>query len=427
MERRILVHLDTDAGPTLVGRLRLRVRGGNESASFDYDAEWLNQPRRFALEPALALGPGPFHTRRALFGSIGDSAPDRWGRVLLRRDEVRRARREGRAPRTLFESDFLLRVDDEVRSGALRFSSQRDGPFLAESRARRIPPLVDLGRLLAASMRVTREEEGDDDLRLLLGPGSSLGGARPKAAVRERDGGLAIAKFPHAADEGDAVLWEGVALSLARRAGVEVPEWRLERVDGQRVLIVRRFDRIEGRRVAGSSHGALLRVPFLSAMSMLGADDGEPRSYLEIADALRRHGAAAKRDLTELWRRVAFSILISNTDDHLRNHGFLYRDGEGWRLSPAYDLNPTPTQVRPRVLRTFIDEFDGTASLERALATAAYYGLDPARARRIAGEVGRAVSRWRAEAAGLGASARDVARMESAFEHKDSRLAGSWA
>ena len=416
MERRILVHVDLNGTPTLVGRLRVRVRGGGESASFDYDPDWLNHPRRFALEPALALGPGPFHTRRALFGSIGDSAPDRWGRVLLRRDEVRRARHEGRAPRTLFESDFLLRVDDELRMGALRFSRSPDEPFLAEPRARRIPPLVDLGRLLAASTRVTRDEEGDDDLRLLLGPGSSLGGARPKAAVRDGDGGLAIAKFPHAADEYDIVLWEGVALSLARRAGIEVPDWRLEQVAGQRVLILRRFDR-DGAR----------RVPFLSAMSMLGADDREQRSYLEIADALRRHGVAAKRDLAELWRRIVFSILVSNTDDHLRNHGFLYDDAPGWRLSPAYDLNPTPTQIRPRVLRTHIDEYDGTASLDRALATAEYYGLELDRAKRIAGEVGRAVSGWRADAAALGASAGSIARMESAFEHEDLKMAGSWA
>ena len=416
LEREILVHLDLNGTPTLVGRLWVRVRGGTESASFDYDPGWLGHPRRFALEPALALGPGPFHTRRALFGSIGDSAPDRWGRVLLRRDEVRRAQREGRAPRTLFESDFLLRVDDELRSGAIRFSTRRNGPFLAEPQAGRVPPVVDLGRLLAASMRVTSDEEGEDDLRLLLAPGSSLGGARPKAAVRDTDGQLAIAKFPHAADEYDVVLWEGVALSLAGRAGIEVPHWRLERVGGRRVLIVRRFDRTGVR-----------RLPFLSAMSMLGAHDREPRSYLEIAEALRRHGAATKRGMAELWRRVAFSVLVSNTDDHLRNHGFLYEDGEGWRLSPAYDLNPTPTQIRPRVLRTYIDEHDGTASLDRALATAEYYGLDLERARRIAGEVGRAVAGWRAEALRAGASEWDVARMESAFEHEDLRLAGSWS
>ena len=212
------------------------------------------------------------------------------------------------------------------------------------------------------------------------------------------------------------VLWEGVALSLAGRSGIDVPEWRLERVAGQRVLILRRFDR-DGVR----------RVPFLSAMSMLGAADGDQRSYLEIADELRRHGVAAKRGLAQLWARISFNILVSNTDDHLRNHGFLYEDGEGWRLSPAYDLNPTPTQIRPRVLRTHIDEHDGTASLDRALATAGYYGLSLERARRIAGEVGRAVSGWRAEATALGASERETARMESAFEHEDLRMAEAWA
>ncbi len=333
----------------------------------------------------------------------------------MKRDEVRRAAREERTPRTLFESDFLLRVDDEVRMGALRFSTRRDGPFLAEPRQNRIPPLVDLRELLAASTRVTREEEGDDDLRLLLGPGASLGGARPKATVRDADGALAIAKFPHDADDYDIVSWEGVALSLAGRAGIEVPRWRLEEVDERRVLILRRFDR-EGT----------LRVPFLSAMSMLDANDHEERSYLEIADALRRHGAAAKLGLAELWRRIVFNILISNTDDHLRNHGFLYDHPHGWHLSPAYDLNPTPTQIGPRVLRTYIDEYDGTASLDGALATAAYYGLDLDQAKRIAGEVAAAVQTWRAEAAGLGATATSIGRMESAFEHDDLTLARSW-
>jgi len=219
---------------------------------------------------------------------------------------------------------------------------------------------------------------------------------------------LAIAKFPGARDDYDLVLWEGVALELAARAGIDVPAWRFERVAGRRVLLVRRFDR-----------EACHRVPFLSAMSMLGADDREPRSYLEIADALRRHGVAARRDLTELWSRVVFSILISNTDDHLRNHGFLYEDGQGWRLSPAYDLNPTPAEIGPRILQTYIDEYDGTASVDRALATASYYGLDLDDAKRIAGEIGRAASAWRETAAGLGASPEEIMRMESAFAHED--------
>jgi len=299
-------------------------------------------------------------------------------------------------------------VDDDIRIGALRFSTRAEGPFLAEAGAVRVPPLVDLRRLVAASRRVLRQRERDDDLRLLVGPGSSLGGARPKAAVRDAGGELALAKFPSTEDDRDIVLWEGVALALAGRAGIQVPAWRLEDVAGRRILILRRFDR-EG------SH----RVPFLSAMSMLDARDNERRSYLELADALRSHGAAARSDLAELWRRVVFSVLISNTDDHLRNHGFLYEIGQGWRLSPAYDLNPVPTDVSPRVLTTYIDEFDGTASLDQALATAEYYGLGPNQARGASGAVGKEVAGWREVAARLGASRREIDRMESAFEHED--------
>ncbi len=408
MEREILVHAEMEGTPVLVGRLWVRVRRGRESASFEYDRAWLRRPDSYSLEPALSSGPGAFHTRKALFGAIGDSAPDRWGRVLLRRAEVRRARMEGRAPRTLFESDFLLLVDDELRTGALRFRTDPDGPFLEEPRPGRVPPLVGLGRLLDACDRVTRRDELDEDLRLLIGPGSSLGGARPKAAIRDRDGALAIAKFPHADDDRDIVLWEAVALELADRAGIAVPDWRIERVAGRRVLVVRRFDRRGGS-----------RVPFLSAMSMLGAADNERRSYLEIADAVRSHGAAPRKDLQELWKRVVFSVLVSNTDDHLRNHGFLYERDKGWRLSPAFDLNPTPTDERARVLATNIDEHDGTASLDLALGTATYYGLGPGDAGRIAGEVGRAVGGWREVAAQMGATRRETDRMESAFSHED--------
>ena len=408
MEREVLVHADMEGTPVPVGRLWVRVRRGRETASFEYDRSWLRRPDAYSLDPALSIGPGAFHTPKALFGAIGDSAPDRWGRALLRRGEIRRARMEKRAPRTLLESDFLLLVDDELRTGALRFRAGRDGPFLAESRPGRVPPLVDLGRLLSACRRVTRRDELDEDLRLLIGPGSSLGGARPKAAVRDRDGRPAIAKFPHADDDRDVVLWEAVALALADRAGIAVPGWRIERVAGRRVLVVRRFDRTGG-----------WRVPFLSAMSMLGAADNERRSYLEIADALRSHGAEPRGDLEELWRRVVFSVLVSNTDDHLRNHGFLYDRGRGWRLSPAFDLNPTPTDERARVLATNIDEHDGTASLELALATAGYYGLAPRDARRLAGEVGREVGGWREVAERMGATRRESDRMESAFSHAD--------
>jgi serine/threonine-protein kinase HipA len=410
MDRRVQVYVDLDGVPILAGRLWSRVARDREGATFEYDQSWLAHPNRFQLEPALMLGRGPHHTPpdKALFGAIGDSAPDRWGRTLMRRAERSRARRAQSAPRTLREIDYLLMVDDESRQGALRFSESEAGPFLAEATNTRIPPIVALPKLLAASGRVEGETAADEDLRLLLAPGSSLGGARPKASVRERDGGLAIAKFPSKTDEIPVERWEAVALTLAAKAGIQVPVWRVEDVSGQAVLILRRFDREAGR-----------RVPFLSAMSMLNAHDRETRSYLEIADAIRQHGARPKRDLEELWRRIVFNVLISNTDDHLRNHAFLYPGADGWRLAPAYDLNPVPTDIKPRILSTAIDLDDTTASIDLAFDVAPAFGLTPAQARAIAREVGAAAAGWRTAAAAVGLSAAEADRMASAFEHDD--------
>src|SRR5882724_10933605 len=271
MVKEVLVYVDLRGAPHLAGRLWTRLRKDRESATFEYDKSWLAHPERFSLEPALKLGPGPFHTAsdKPLFGAIGDSAPDRWGRLLMRRAERRRAEYEKQTPRTLREIDYLLMVDDEARQGALRFAAGNGGPFLAVHGPAKIPPLIELPRLLSAAEHVSSGTDTDDDLRLLLAPGSSLGGARPKAVVRDRDNHLAVAKFPHKNDENNVELWEGVTLSLARKAGITVPEWRIEEVSGKPVLVLRRFDR-DGQR----------RIPFLSAMSMLGARDHETRSYL---------------------------------------------------------------------------------------------------------------------------------------------------
>ncbi len=414
MDRNVLAYVDLQGTLHLVGRLWGRTRKGRESATFEYDKSWLAHPARFSLEPALKLGPGPFHTpsEKPLFGAIGDSAPDRWGRVLMRRAERRRAERLGETPRTLREIDYLLMVDDEARQGALRFAERDGGPFLAAHGPANIPPLIELPRLLAAADHVTSDTDTDDDLRLLLAPGSSLGGARPKASIRDREGHLAIAKFPNKGDEINAVLWEAVALTLAAKAGIAVPVWRLKTAVGKPVLLLRRFDRDRG-----------LRVPFLSAMSMLDAQEQETRSYLEFVDALRQHGASPKEDMYALWRRIVFSIMISNTDDHLRNHGFLYAGPAGWRLSPAYDLNPVPTDIKPRILTTAIDLSDGTASLKLALEVAAYFELGRDQARIIAAEVGRATATWRREAKKLGISAAEIERMASSFEHEDLKQA----
>jgi len=414
MDSEVLVYVDLDGVPHLAGHLWTRLRNNKESATFEYDAEWLRHPDRFALEPALTLGPGAFHTTpdAPLFGAIGDSAPDRWGRALMRRMSRRQAELEGRPVRTLREIDYLLMVDDEARQGALRFAERAGGPFLREADASRIPPLVELPKLLSAAERIVDENETDEDLRLLFAPGSSLGGARPKASVRLKDGSLAIAKFPRRDDEINVVAWEAVALTLAGKAGIAVPTVRLEEFSGQPVLLVTRFDRVKER-----------RKPFLSAMSMLGAKDNESRSYLEFVDVLRRYGAAPMEDMVALWRRIVFTILISNTDDHLRNHAFLYEGQNGWRLSPAYDLNPVPIDIKPRVLVTAITEDDNTASLAVAFEVAGYFEISTTRAREIAAEVAAVVSTWRAQAKRRGISRQEIDRMASAFEHRDLEIA----
>jgi serine/threonine-protein kinase HipA len=415
MDREALVYMDFPEGSALVGRFWSRVRKGRESASFEYDRSWLARQDRFALEPALMLAPGPYHTGtdRPMFGAIGDSAPDRWGRVLMRRAERKAAEREKRTPRTLFEMDFLLLVDDEVRAGALRFAEREGGPFLAEAGKFRIPPLIELNRLLRATERVVADEDDEEDLRLLLAPGSSLGGARPKASVRDNDGALAIAKFQHRDDDINIVLWESVALQLAAAAGVAVPQNRVEIIgNAKAAMIVRRFDRQGG-----------VRIPFLSAMSMLGAIDNEPHSYLEIAEAIRQYGAEPKEDLEQLWRRIVFNVLISNTDDHLRNHGFLYAGPAGWRLSPAYDMNPVPIDIKPRVLSTAIDPEDPSASIDLAFQANEYFGLKDRQARKVAADVASAVATWRETARKAGIATGEVERMASAFEHDDFKKA----
>ncbi len=409
MDTRLFVYVDLNGATELVGHLWSHLRQGRESVSFEYADSWLRHPDRFALEPALTLGTGLHHTApgRAIFGAIGDSAPDRWGRALIQREQRRQARAEGHAPRALGEADYLLGVSDFARQGALRLAMEEGGPFLAADGKARVPPLVRLRALMDAAIRITADEETDDDLRLLLAPGSSLGGARPKASLIDPNGNLLIAKFPHHDDQFRVSAWEALALKLAAKAGIPTPRSKLEAIGGKSVLILQRFDRNRER-----------RIPFLSAMSILGAADGDPHSYLEIADAIRQYGARAEEDCAQLWRRIVFNILISNTDDHLRNHAFLYEAG-GWRLAPAYDLNPVPADIKARVLTLTIDEGDGTASLDLALSVASHFSLKGAVPREIATDVGVAVGTWRVEAKALRLSAKEIDRMASAFEHEE--------
>ena len=301
-------------------------------------------------------------------------------------------------------------MNDETRLGALRFKETGGAAFLT-STGRPVPPVVDLGRLLSAAARTLDECESEEDLRLLLAPGTSLGGARPKASVRDRDGQLLVAKFPRKDDDWPVTRWEAAALAMAAASGVDVPEWRLEPVRRRPVVMLRRFDR------SGAS-----RIPFMSSLTALAASDRDTRSYLEIVEVIRREGSQVDRDLRQLWRRIVFNILISNTDDHLRNHGFL-RTRKGWRLAPAYDLNPTPVDVKPRVQALAIDETDVNASLNTAFSVAPSFGMAVADARSAAAQVGAAVARWRETAAGHGIRRDQMERMASAFEHDDLRAA----
>ncbi len=395
-----------------VGKLWFHLRRGRQSTSFEYNPEWLRHSEKFALDPALQLTEGTFHTTpdQIIFGSIGDSAPDRWGRVLMRHAESVRAKTAGEPTRTLSELDYLLGVNDEARQGALRFSLDDGRPFLAPKGRENIPPLINLHRLLTATERYLVDNETAEDLKILLAPGSSLGGARPKASVRDEDGHLLVAKFPKNDDGLNVVIWEAVALTLAEKAGINTAKWRLEKIMNKPVLLLRRFDRQTGD-----------RVPFLSAMSMLGAKDYETRSYLEIAYAITLNGASPNRDLEELWRRIIFNVLISNTDDHLRNHGFLYERHKGWRLSPAYDVNPTPIETKARLLSTSIDFDDPTASIDLARSVRDDFRIKKTRASEIIKEVALAVKEWRSVAARFGLKNKEIDRMTSAFEHEDLR------
>lgn len=403
----IEVHIDLAGKVRRVGTLYAPQRGARAPVTFEYHDAWLDDPNKFSLEPALQLDRGAFAPNAGLFGSIGDSAPDTWGRRLMQRAERRRAEREGRAVRTLGELDYLLGVSDMARLGALRFRRIGDEAFQAQTDTG-VPGLIELGRLLAVTERILRDEETDEDLQLIFAPGSSLGGARPKASVVDQHGNLAIAKFAKETDDYRIELWEAVAIQLAQSAGVTVAPTDLIEVAGTPVLLSRRFDR-DGER----------RIPFLSALSMMGLKDGEHGSYPELVDTLTRYGARANGDAAELYRRMVLNILISNVDDHLRNHGFLWLDKAGWTLSPVYDLNPVPTDVKPRILTTNIDLDEATCDIDLALSVAEYFGLSAKEAKAIIAEVGHAVSTWRDVARANGAKASEIERVASAFEHDD--------
>ena len=409
------VYVQIAGSDVRAGQLWTHRRRQAESATFRYALEYLARPDAYQLDPALSLDEGPQQTRegQALFGAFTDCAPDRWGRRLVDRAERHRAEDEGDTRRSFGEIDYLLRVRDDLRQGALRFGYPGTDEFLWPE-AMGIPPFIELGKLLGAADRMERDAESAEELALLLRGGSSLGGARPKAHACDPEGRISIAKFPSSEnDDWDVMLWEAVALTLASKAGLDVSSGHLYEIDGKHVLIVERFDRINGQRIG-----------YVSAMTMLQRGDGDPGSYLEIADVIAQNSPHTERDLRELWRRIIFSILISNFDDHLRNHGFLRLTSAGWSLSPAFDLNPDPRPGR-RELNTAIDFDRGDAKIELALSVAGEFRLSDNAAADIVREVSSATEQWQSVATRLGATLRDLDQMRPAFEHETAEEARS--
>ncbi len=396
-------------GPMRMGVLRATPSRGKEIFSFEYERAWLASKHALELDPALRLHVGPQYAAvgRENFGVFLDSSPDRWGRVLLQRREALLARAEKRRERTLRELDYLLGVYDGHRLGALRFRVD-GGPFLDDNAALASPPWASLRELEQASLHLERDGAEHDPahgkwLRMLIAPGRSLGGARPKASVLDEEQRLWIAKFPSARDTDDIGAWESVVHALAMSAGVVVADARCQRF-GKRhhTFLTRRFD----RGAAGE------RLHFASAMTMLERSDGEDgASYLDLASALIQRGAHPTRDLEQLWRRIVFFVCVSNVDDHLRNHGFV-RENNGWSLAPAYDMNPV---AHGNGLTLNISETDNAQDLSLVLDVAEHFRVKPKRAKQIIGEVRSATQTWRKEAKRMELSKAEQDRMASAF------------
>lgn len=411
------VYLDAlELGPLRkVGRLFHRRSRSQSALSFAYSPEWLASREAFLLDPRLELYAGEQYAAEgaSTFGIFLDSAPDRWGRLLLDRREALAARDERRAARGLTDWDYLLGVHDECRLGALRFRRDDTSPFL-DHQALAAPPITSLPELEAVSLAL--QKEGAEELpayrqwiATLLAPGTSLGGSRPKANFRDRDDSLWIAKFPGADDRHDVGAWEYLLHELAVAARIEVPTYRLAHFSNRHhTFCSKRFDRPpRGRRF------------FVSAMTLLERRDGEGASYLEIADFIQNHGArgAVDADLEQLLRRVLFNVLVGNTDDHLRNHGFL-RETTGWRLAPAFDLNPNPSK-RQHALR--LNEASDEPDIDAVMGTAEFYRSTARDAQRILGELLTVVRSWKKRARAARLPASEIARIEPAFALSEKR------
>ena len=404
--KQIWVWLDDPA----FGRLRqigTLSRGDRGSIRFSYEPDWLKHAHAFPLDPELDLTAGEFFPGNSNFGVFMDSCPDRWGQLLMKRREAVLAKEEGRTPRTLGPWDFLLGVQDCTRMGALRFSRPDEQLFLADE-ALSAPPVARIAELQAIAFELSKKKQAAPDkikewLKVLVAPGSSLGGARPKANLMDEDGNLWIAKFPSADDDHDVALWEKLLQELAQRCGITVPDARLLQIgNGYHTFLVQRFDRHTGHRSF-----------FASAMTMLSHIDTEDASYLELAEFIATYGEAGSisSDLEELFTRVVFNVATANRDDHLRNHGFL-RSPAGWRLAPAFDMNPS-FRKDEHVLS--VDLYNRRPDMELVLSTAGFYRLADSRAQQIITEVGTVVKEWQTHAGKLGLSRQECAEAEHLF------------
>lgn len=399
--------------PMLMGLLHSTQLRGKEIFSFEYNDKWLKSGIVQNFDPDLQLYQGPQYLSegKANFGIFLDSSPDRWGRTLMERREAAFARKEKRKSKTLFETDYLLGVYDGHRMGAIRSKEGEEGSFLNDNKEIGTPPWTSIRELEQASLRIEENDIDDTEklkwLTMLMAPGSSLGGARPKASVIDSKGQLWIAKFPSKGDNRNIGAWEMVAHELAQLAGLKVPESMTGIFySRQHTFLTKRFDR--------NKKGE--RIHFASAMTLLGHTDGanfqSGVSYLDLVEFISKNGANVAADLEELWRRIAFYICVKNTDDHLRNHGFILTKN-GWVLSPAFDINPTENGTG---LSLNISEKDNALDLDLALEVAPYFRVSEKRAIEMIKTVKKSVQHWRVVAEKLGISKNELDRMQNAFE-----------
>lgn len=395
--------------PTLIGTLSAHFAKGKKAFSFEYEKDWLKTDAQRLLDPDIEFYSGPqYPANKENFGIFLDSMPDTWGKTLMKRRAAQEARANNEKPKPLYEIDYLLGVYDETRMGALRYKTELDGPFLDNNTQNPTPPWSSLGDLQEAAKQLENDEQSDEILKwlaVLIAPGSSLGGARPKANIFDTQKHLWIAKFPSKTDTVDKALWEYLAYQLAIAAGIEMAESNIKKISGQHhTFLTKRFDRQEGK-----------RIHFASVMTMTGNTEETikdvPPNYLDIVDFIESYGADVEANLHQLWRRIVFNIAISNTDDHLRNHGFILTD-KGWVLSPAFDLNPS---IEKDGLSLNIDMDDNALDFDLAKSVGEYFRLSEEEMEAILSEVLAVVKDWKRVAEAIGIKNAEIELMAGAF------------